>query len=144
MKKTYSYLIYIGSIPFILCAVYFIADLHDMPLLVSIERILSAYGLVILSFLAGSHWGQHLYLNKVIWGRVLAVMSNIITLSLWFGFLLLNFKMLMALFASVFFILIVIDYYLYLINLISLHYFQIRFLVSVIVIISLIISGIES
>ena len=144
MKKVYPYLIYTGAIPFVLCAVSFINDLHEVPLLGSIEKILSVYGLIILSFLAGSYWGQQLYINKVVWGIVLAVLSNIIALCLWVGFLLLSFKILMVMFSAAFFIIIIIDYFLFKVGLISSNYFQTRLLVSAIVIASLIISRIMS
>jgi len=144
MKKVYPYLIYTGAIPFLFCSVCFIVDFHEVPLFGSIERILSVYGLIILSFLAGSHWGQQLYISKTVWGIVLAVLSNIIALCLCFGFLLLSFKMLMAMFSAAFFILIIIDYFLFKIELLSGNYFLTRFLASTIVIVSLIISGIMS
>ena len=92
MTKTFYYLIYAGTIPFILCSICFSAGIKSIYLLGSVDKILSAYGLVILSFLSGSHWGQHLYINRRIWGCILPVLSNIIAVLLCFSFLVLSFK----------------------------------------------------
>ena len=141
MSKAFYYLTYAGAIPFILCAICFSANIKSIYLLGSVEKILSAYGLVILSFLSGSHWGQHLYIHRRIWDYALPVFSNIIAVLLCFSFLILNFRMLVAIFVTVFIILLIIDYCLFQIHLISDHYFQTRCVVSAIVIVSLIISG---
>lgn len=141
MTKTFYYLIYAGTIPFILCSICFSAGIKSIYLLGSVDKILSAYGLVILSFLSGSHWGQHLYINRRIWGCTLPVLSNIIAVLLCFGFLVLSFKELVAIFVASFIILLIIDHRLFQMRLISDHYFQTRCFVSAIVIISLIISG---
>lgn len=141
MTKTFYYLIYAGTIPFILCSICFSAGIKSIYLLGSVDKILSAYGLVILSFLSGSHWGQHLYINRRIWGCTLPVLSNIIAVLLCFSFLVLSFKELVAIFVAAFIILLIIDHRLVQMHLISDHYFQTRCFVSAIVIISLIISG---
>ena len=144
MKKIFPSLTYAGVIPFIFCAVCLGADIQELPFLGSVEKILSIYGLVISSFLAGAHWGQHLHIDKGLWSRSLPILSNIIAVLLWVGFLALSFKMLMAMFVAAFFVLLIIDHRLFQMGLITLHYFQTRFFVSAIVIISLIISGIIS
>lgn len=141
MTKAFYYLIYAGTIPFILCSICFSAGIKSIYLLGSVDKILSAYGLVILSFLSGSHWGQHLYINRRIWGCTLPVLSNIIAVLLCFSFLVLSFKELVAIFVAAFIILLIIDHRLFQMHLISDHYFQTRCFVSAIVIISLIISG---
>ena len=144
MKKVFSHLTYAGSIPFVLCAVFFSTNTKNLHLLGSVEKILSAYGLMILSFLAGAHWGQYLHINRWIWSYALTILSNIIAVLLWFGFLVLSFKMLVSMFVAAFVVLLIIDHRLFQMDLISNHYFQTRFFVSAIVIVSLIISGILS
>ena len=116
MKKVFSHLTYAGSIPFALCAVFFSTNTKNLHLLGSVEKILSAYGLMILSFLA-------------------------IAVLLWFGFLVLSFKMLVSMFVAAFVVLLIIDHRLFQMDLVSNHYFQTRCFVAAIVIISLIISG---
>ena len=141
MTKAFYYLTYAGTIPFILCSICFSAGIKSIYLLGSVNKILSAYGLVILSFLSGSHWGQHLYINRRIWGCTLPVLSNIIVVLLYFSFLVIRFKELVAIFVAAFIILLIIDHRLFQMHLISGHYFQTRCFVSAIVIISFIISG---
>ena len=141
MTKAFYYLTYACTMPFILCSICFRADVKSIYLLGSVDKILSAYGLVILSFLSGSYWGQHLYINRRIWVYALPVLSNIIAVLLCFIFLLLGFKELLAIFVAAFIILLIIDHCLFQMHLISYHYFQTRCFVSAIVIISLIISG---
>lgn len=144
MKKIFPYLTYAGAIPFVFCAVCLSFDIQILPLLCSIERILSVYGLVISSFLAGAHWGQHLHINKSQWVRFLPIFSNVIAVLLWLGFLVLSFKMQMAIFIVAFVVLLIIDHRLFQMDIITRHYFQTRFIVTAIVIVSLIISGIVS
>lgn len=144
MNKISIYLTYAGAIPFIVCAVFLNFDIVQLPLLGYVEKILSVYGLVISSFLAGVHWGQHLHINKGLWRCSLATLSNIIAVLLWFGFLVFSFKMLMAMFVAAFVVLLIIDYRLVHRDFIARNYFQTRFFVSAIVIISLMISGIVS
>ncbi len=143
MSKILPYLTYAGSIPFIFCAVCLIFGIQQMPLLGSIEKVLSIYGLVISSFLSGAHWGQHLYIQGF-WHRVLPILSNIAAILLCFGFLMFSFKILMIMFVAAFVILLMIDHRLFQTALITRKYFQTRLLVSVIVIVSLIISGVVS
>lgn len=144
MKKIFPCLIYAGAIPFVFCAVCLSFDIQSLPLLGSIERILNVYGLVISSFLAGAHWGQHLHINKSQWVRFLPIFSNVIAVLLWLGFLVLSFKMQMVMFATAFVVLIIIDHRLFQMDIITRHYFQTRFIVTASVIVSLIISGIVS
>ena len=132
MSKILPYLTYAGSIPFIFCAVCLISGIQQIPLLGSIEKVLSIYGLVISSFLAGAHWGQHLYIQGF-WYRVLPILSNIAAILLLFGFLMFSFKILMIMFVAAFVILLMIDHRLFQTALITRQYFQTRLLVSVIV-----------
>ncbi|MDD7804284.1 MAG: DUF3429 domain-containing protein [Endozoicomonas sp. (ex Botrylloides leachii)] len=76
MKKISPYLTYAGAIPFIICTVCLSFNIHQILLLGYVEKILSAYGLVILSFLAGAHWGQHLHLNKDLWSHSLPILRS--------------------------------------------------------------------
>lgn len=144
MKKIFPYLAYAGAIPFVFCAVCLILSIQLLPLIGSVEKALTVYGLVISTFLCGAHWGQHLYLNEGSWARALPVLSNVIAVLLWIGFLVLSFKMIIAMLVAAFVILLIIDHRLFLVNLITHQYFQTRLFVSSVVIVSLIISGIFS
>ncbi len=143
MKKLYPYLAYAGTLPFIACASYLLFNKVQFPILGSIEKVLSVYALVIASFLAGAHWGQHLHLDGK-WSRILPISSNIIVVTLWLAFLMLPFKILLSLFIAAFFLLLLIDYYLFKKNVITLSYFKTRCYATAIVILTLIISRIAS
>ena len=144
MKKIFPYLTYTGAIPFVFCAVCLGFDIQQIPLLGSVKTTLSIYGLLISSFLAGAHWGQHLHINKAQWRLALPLFSNTVAILVCIGFLVLSFKMQMVMFVAVFVVLLMIDHRLFQINVITRHYFQTRFFVSAIVIVSLIISGVVS
>ena len=141
MKRVFPYLTYAGAIPFVFCAGCLVLGTQQLPLIGSIEKALTVYGLVISTFLCGALWGQHLYLNEGPWVRTLPILSNIITVLLWVGFLTLSFKMIIAMLVAAIIVLLITDYRLFLVDLITHHYFQTRLYVSSIVIFSLIVSG---
>ena len=141
MKIIYPYLSYAGTLPFIFCAFCFIENIHTLPLLGYTDKVLSGYGLVITSFMAGSHWGQHLNLSGK-WEISLPALSNINAILLWLAYIIFSFKVLLFVFVVSFLVLLSIDKILFQSNLISHKYFRTRCLVTLIVILSLIISGI--
>lgn len=59
-KHLYFYLAYAGAIPFLLCAILFAFKIQKIPILGNLQTVISTYSLVIASFMAGTHWGQHL------------------------------------------------------------------------------------
>ena len=144
MKNLFSYLMYAGTLPFILSAICLMLHIQELPLLGSTEVMLSAYGIVIASFLAGSHWGQHLHINKSHWSIALPILSNLIAVALWIGFLTLSFRMLVALLSIIFVILLMIDRQLLKGHFITDLYFKARFFVSSIALVSLMLSGLLS
>ena len=144
MKQIFSYLTYAGVLPFVLGAFFLIFDIQEIPFLGTIEKILSVYGVMISSFLAGAHWGQHFQIKDSVWNFYLPVVSNIIVLVLWLSFLILSFKMLMAMFVIGFIALFVIDYYLAKMNVLTQHYLQTRLFVTIVVVVSIALSGILS
>jgi hypothetical protein len=144
MQKIFPYLTYAGAIPFVLCALCLLIGVEQIPMLGSIEQVLSVYALVISTFLTGVHWGQHLHIHEDRWGLILPIVSNILAVALWIGFLVLGFHTLVIMFVVAFSVLLIIDHQLYRADIISHHYFQTRLIVSSIVIISLILSGVFS
>lgn len=142
MKKIYPYLTYAGTLPFILCAICFVFDVKNIPLLGETYQVLSIYGLVISSFMAGSHWGQHLNFDNNKWKFFLPIFSNMSAILLWIAFLVLPFKVLLVVFAMLFLALLFVDKKLLQSNLISAEYFRVRCLVTKIVVLTLIISGV--
>ncbi|CAM3574185.1 membrane protein [Psychrobacter glaciei] len=144
MKKPSPYLTFVGTIPFIACAFLLMIDVVTVPMLGSVVDVLSAYGLVIASFMAGAHWGNHLDLaddNK--WAIRLPLYSNSIALGLWLGFLILSASSFIWLLVIGFISLLVIDYSLHRAQIISHTYFKVRQYVTAIVVISLVIAALQ-
>jgi hypothetical protein len=144
MKKPSPYLTFAGAIPFVACAFLLMIDVVTVPMLGSVLDVLSAYGLVIGSFMAGAHWGNHLDLaedNK--WAVRLPLYSNVIALGLWLGFLILSDIDFIWLLVIGFISLLVIDYSLHRAQIISHTYFKVRQYVTAIVVISLVIAALQ-
>lgn len=140
MAYIYPYLTYAGAIPFVFCAACLLSGVQEVAILGSVRQALSVYGLIIASFMAGAHWGQHLSMERP-WSRALPIFSNIIAVSLWFGFLLFSFEALVVLLMIDFVFLLRIDHGLYRSGKISREYFRTRLVVSSIVVVSLAASG---
>ncbi len=141
MKRLYPYLTYAGALPFVLCALCMVLDIHIIPLLGPTDQVISVYALVITSFMAGTHWGQHLNVEDQ-WRLYLPTFSNINAVLLWISFLILTVKLLLAVFIISFLVLLLIDKKLLQAALISVDYFLTRCVVTGIVILTLVISAI--
>ena len=141
MKKIYQYLAFSGALPFVICAACFVFDVQAIPTLGDTRNVLGAYALVITAFMAGSHWGQHLDLDNK-WGDYLPITSNVTAVLVWTGFLILPFKISLIVFAISFLVLLWIDQKLRQNDLISFEYLRTRYLVTMIVVFTLLISGI--
>lgn len=144
MKKPSPYLTFAGAIPFIACVLLLVIGISDIPILGATADVLSAYGLVIASFMAGSQWGNHLSLaDDDKWAIRLPLVSNVIAIALWLGFLMLpvvGFIWLLVIgFASMW----MIDYGLNRSRIITPDYFKVRTYVTAIVIVSLIVAAMQ-
>ncbi len=135
-----NFLPYAGAIPFVACAGLKIMNIEQVPIFGAVHTILNSYGLLIASFIAGAHWGQHLKINKQI-SNYLALTSNSNVIALWILFLLLpNTLFFLPLLCSFTFTLIV-DYKLYNNRIIRKSYFNLRCIVTTIVMTSLLAYG---
>ena len=144
MKKPSPYLTFAGAIPFALGAVFITICIDAISVLGKITQVLSIYGLVIASFMAGAHWGNHLSLaDDDTWAIMLPIFSNIIALALWLGFLILSTVGFIWLLVIGFISMLVIDYGLNQANIINNDYFKVRKYVTLIVVISLIVAAIQ-
>ena len=144
MKQIFPYLTYAGAIPFALGAIFLTNDMKEIPPFGTVENILSVYGVMIASFMAGAHWGQHFQIKDRFWHFYLPVVSNVIVLVLWVSFLILSFKMLMAMLVIGFVALLGVDYYLAKINVITHHYLKTRLYVTIGVVVCLVVAGVVS
>lgn len=79
-------LAYAGALPFIACALLVHTGIWSVPYLGATDYIAAAYGLAIISFLAGTHWSFFILFEERIAPHLLLT-SNIITVITWVGFL---------------------------------------------------------
>ncbi len=144
MKKPSPYLTFAGTIPFIICALLLTFDVDAIRVLGKTEQVLAVYGLVIATFMAGAQWGNHLSLDdNHPWAFRLPILSNIVALLLWLGFLSLTTLGFIVLLILVFLALLLIDYGLCRTHIIDRSYFKVRVYVTCIVVISLIVSAFQ-
>ena len=111
-KNLNIFLMYAGSLPFILLSAAVVSDLSVLPYLGSTINLLAIYGLVIGSFLAGVHWGQYLASNNKESIKLLLT-SNIVAISLWIVYATLPIKHYLVVLIFVFITLLLIDLKLY-------------------------------
>lgn len=144
MTKPSPYLTFAGTLPFILCAILITIGVDAIRVLGRTEDVLTVYGLVIATFMAGAQWGNHLSLaDDNSWAIRLPIFSNIVALILWLGFLTLSIAGFIWLLIISFIALLVIDYGLYQAQIISAKYFTVRKYVTLIVVIALIMAVIQ-
>ena len=140
MSTHSSRLMYAGTLPFLLSLLCILIEIKLPFDWMSVDRILTSYSLLIASFMAGVHWGQHLS-EPSDWQHTLAFTSNAIALSAWFIYLLLPLSTQLFGFALIFLSLLAIDYKLFQAKILTYHYFYNRRNVTLIVVCSLLISG---
>jgi hypothetical protein len=134
-KSLLKLLPFAGAIPFISGAFLLVINVTTIPLLGSVQVASLTYGLAILSFMAGVHWGQFIAGSGA--GSNLLIISNFVTVAAWFGYLILQpwqfAILLMGLFLSV----LLVDQSLATKGIIAQDYFKTRALVTLLVILSL-------
>jgi len=141
MKKLYPILTFAGALPFVICALLVAIDIQMIPLLGATQDVLGLYTLVITSFMAGSHWGQHLERTDQ-WSIKLPVYSNIVAVVVWICYLMFSQKSFLLTNIIVFLFLLKIDHQLYKRTMITENYFKTRCAVTAIVTVCLGIAGV--
>ena len=136
-KKSLPYiLIFLGSIPFVFFSFLRIISLEEFFYL-DINYILSIYSLSIISFICGSHWGLFLTNNTL---KInLFFLSNLLTISSFFGILFLKMNYFFLLQILIFIILLLIDFHIYRQNITQLKYIYSRVIITILVVLCLII-----
>ena len=132
----------LGAIPFVAAATLLSMGTTEMPWGGTVVTMVRTYGVVIASFMAGVHWGQHLSLDKPT-RSILAILSNAAALLVWAVFLSAGEQAIIITLALVFIALLVIDLWLSGKGVISIPYLQIRALVTAVVVASLAIVGFQ-
>ncbi len=137
-KNLYTMLTYAGTLPFIACALMPYIQFPELPGLGSFDTIAIAYGLVIISFMAGAHWGSYLFASESS-PINLFISSNIIAVLVWLTFLAATASITLSVFIAAFLYLLWVDYRLLHSKLISAHYFQTRFSATAVAVVALLL-----
>lgn len=128
-------LAFAGALPFVVFALLLWSGHTTVPVLGSVVPIAASYGLLILSFMAGVHWGQQL--SGVETSLNLFLTSNAVALAAWFSYLLLPPRLYFTSFAVLFAVLLLIDRRMAAEEHISNGYLRTRTTVSALVVLSL-------
>ncbi len=137
INKIHSSLSLAGTLPFIACALLPLADVASVPVIGSLDEVASSYGLVIVCFMAGTHWGIDLSRHEYTTINLL-VSSNAIALFVWFAYLGASVTIAIACQVIAFLLLLAIDHRLRASEIISSDYFQIRLTATAIVTVAMI------
>jgi hypothetical protein len=128
-------LAFAGALPFVASALLLWSGHSMLPLVGSVQGLVASYGLLILAFMAGVHWGQRL--AGVETQVNLFLLSNATALGGWFAYLLLSPRLYFASLAVLFAILLLVDRHLGAKGILSEDYVRTRSVVSALVVMSL-------
>ena len=136
--KTYTALALAGTIPFIAAALLPLLGHDSLPHLGPVDQLLASYGLAIVCFLAGAHWGTYLS------GRSddslnLFVISNAVFLAVWFAYVGAGVRTAIGMQIFALLTLLLIDLRLKTADVISATYFRARAVATLIAVLSLLI-----
>ena len=136
--KVYTALALAGTIPFIAGALLPLLGYDSLPYLGPLDQLVASYGLAIVCFLAGAHWGT--YLSGRSTGSLnLFVISNAIFLAVWFAYVGASVNMAIGIQIAAFLTLLFIDLRLSISGVTSPTYFRVRKVATLIAIVSLLI-----
>jgi hypothetical protein len=136
--KLYTTLALAGTIPFIASALLPVLGHYSLPYLGPLDQLVASYGLAIVCFLAGAHWGTYLS-GRSAGSLNLFVISNVIFLAVWFAYVGAGVKTAIAIQIVAFLILLFIDLRLRTGDVISAKYLRVRTGATMIAVASLLI-----
>ncbi|MGB5335307.1 MAG: DUF3429 domain-containing protein [Woeseiaceae bacterium] len=137
-SKLYTALALAGTIPFIACAMLPLLGYESLPRLGPLDQLVASYGLAIVCFLAGSHWGTYLC-GRSADSLNLFVISNVIFLATWFAYVGTGIRSALITQVFAFLTLLFIDLRLKESDVISATYFRVRTTATLIAVVSLLI-----
>jgi hypothetical protein len=137
-SRTYTALALAGTIPFVAGALLPLLGHEALPYLGPLDRMVASYGLAIVCFLAGAHWGIYLS-GRSADSLNLFIISNVIFLAVWFAFIGAGMKLALAVQVLAFLTLLFIDLRLHHSAVISVAYLRVRGVATLIAVISLLI-----
>jgi hypothetical protein len=135
-SKTYTALALAGTLPFMACALLPLLGYDSIGRLGPLDEVVASYGLAIVCFLAGSHWGIFLS-GRSADSLNLFIISNIIFLAAWFAYIGAGVKLAIGTQILVFVTLLFIDLRLKQNLVISSVYFRVRSVATLIAVVSL-------
>ena len=133
------WLAYAGTLPFVFCAGAPWFGLPVLPGMGPCTEIAAAYGVAIVSFMAGVHWGTYLYQSARI-PLNLFITSNAITISVWLAYIVTPVAIALAVLLGAFLVLLSIDTRLAQLRLLSDDYMRMRRNVTAIVVFTLVLT----
>lgn len=136
--KTYTALALAGTLPFIACAMLPLFGVASVQYLGALDRIAASYGLAIVCFLAGAHWGTYLC-GRSADSLNLFVISNVIFLAAWFAYIGGSVRWAIGIQVLAFLTLLFIDLRLKQSAVISAAYLRVRSVATLITVVSLLI-----
>ena len=135
-RTLYPILTYAGVLPFVGCALMPLFGLQELWNLGSYDQIAAAYGLAIVCFLCGAHWGTYLYHSAKAPDN-LYITSNVIVVVCWLAFLMAGKAVTLSVLILAFLCLLVIDYRLLKAGLLTDYYFRMRSIATAIAVVAL-------
>ena len=136
--KLYTTLALAGTIPFIASALLPVLGHYSLPYLGPLDQLVASYGLAIVCFLAGAHWGTYLS-GRSAGSLNLFVISNVIFLAVWFAYVGAGVKTAIVIQIVAFLILLFIDLRLRTGDVISAKYLRVRTGATMIAVASLLV-----
>ena len=137
-KKLYTALALAGTTPFIAGALLPLLGYDSLPHLGPVDMLVASYGLAIVCFLAGAHWGTF-FAGRSVSSLNLFVTSNAIFLAPWFAYVGAGVQAAIGMQIVALLALLRIDFRLKSGDVISATYFRVRTAASLIAIVSLLI-----
>jgi hypothetical protein len=134
--KTYTALALAGTIPFIAAAVLPLLGHDSLPYLGPLDQLAASYGLAIVCFLAGAHWGTYLA-GRSADSPNLFITSNVIFLAVWFAYIGAGLNTAISIQILALLTLLFIDLRLTASSIISAMYFRVRAVATSIAVVSL-------
>jgi hypothetical protein len=137
-RQIYSTLTIAGTAPFLACALLPFAGYEALEPFGNLEQFVAGYGLAILSFLTGIHWATQLYSP----GKVplnLFIVSNVVFLFVWLAYAAAGMTVTLLAQVIAFPVLLLIDYRLEKVGMISRHYLGMRFIATSVASVSLLL-----
>lgn len=139
----YPYLTVAGTLPFVIPAILLLMGMTTLPVLGGLTQLMSLYGLIIASFMAGSQWGLHINREDG-WAIYLPLFSNVVALLVFFAFVITPTVIFAYLLLAAFVLMLLLDVELKVQGLINRNYLIWRVVATLLVVLSLIVLIIKS